>query len=272
MRAMFHSGWATILDGTVVCALAQLDIAHGQLKIDNRENNTQRLEADELFPGCWNGRVPSNNNQNRNSGNNNNNHGGRFRSGFPGNGGYRSQPEAGANSIQVSSDWSLPDFRKPPPLISKQLTIENNPIVAETGSKQSSRETDSSATINLNNITTKNSFRADIADFVEEIRSEVRGNDGNDPSQAVVYQSCPHISMSIADIKVQALLDTGSEISAVSEDFLQSVGKSKTFRCVVGLMFTTNTRCKQESHNCKTTGASHSGHGQVPGLNQQILL
>lgn len=82
---------------------------------------------------------------------------------------------------------------------------------------------DSAKFIGLNNIAIQGSFDANVADVIEEIRDEIVGKINDVNSKGPVIQSCPKIHLMVKGLAVQALLDTGSEISAISKEFYKQI-------------------------------------------------
>lgn len=69
---------------------------------------------------------------------------------------------------------SLPDLTKPPPNILSLTDKPNSQINCD----NVDQGMDSTTPINLNNINKTDSFDGNIADFVEEIRTEIKGVKG----------------------------------------------------------------------------------------------
>lgn len=273
-----------------VQTLAQLDIAYAKAKQQLNRGNGSQATSEEIFPGLWNSFEHIANNQtqgftpfvntHQKPPNNHQNNPSRFR-GNQENGGYRSHTNARTNNIQISSEMIFPDVTKPPPPIPTKRTVDCDVIEARDVVMQTNSELIRSATCNLNHITTGDKFSSDVTDFIEDIRDEFRVGDKNVYSPVSMIHSCPHLVIKIGNIKVDALLDTGSEISAISEEFFKILKSDTTLNVlpVSGMQLTLAvskkaTLVKHQAFLSMLVDNIEINHQVliVPGLNQQMLL
>lgn len=274
--------------GAITQALAQIDITHNNfhnaIQVDNQNNNPGN---NMLSYGFWGDQAQCNNSHDNSV---NTSDRTRFSSQQPnnsvqyrhnrGNGGYRHSSNARTNNMQVLSGGSLPDITKPPPVVSqvtpKTSIDSDNPDIHPkiNGECQS-------LSSRINHIGFKDSFDANTADVIEEIREEIKGIDVYTHIREPIIQSCPHIAIRMGDIRVDALLDSGSEISAISEEFYKILKSKMSLNMlpVTGMQITLAvskkaTVVKHQALLPMIIEELEISHPVliVPGLNQQMLL
>lgn len=213
-------------------ALAQLDLAQStHYQFYNVQNN-QDLDRCQINAF---GFTSSNNNHD----NNNNHNNWRSRSDGQGNGGYNSRPRRNnynhfnnQNNSNNNSNVSLPDLTVPPPSMSQNNQLQsqnvphrNNTYTNANNNNRQPNNIQNNDNINnggyagsVNCVSTKAMSANDFVDFVDDLCEEVDGNLVTGKTRSVSTEPCPKLKIHLYDEHIKALIDTGSQISAISED------------------------------------------------------
>ncbi|KAF7996097.1 hypothetical protein HCN44_009978 [Aphidius gifuensis] len=74
-----------------------------------------------------------------------------------------------------------------------------------------------------------NDFQNNFLDFIDELENEINGtfNNDNDQSKLDHINTCPRIKVKINGIILNALIDSGSQVTAIDEDIFNEINKIK---------------------------------------------
>lgn len=190
-------------------------------------------------------------------------------------GGYQS---GGVKNMPIT----LPDMSVPPPnaygsVLPGGQTVNNNMI-----NNKSFGDTQQNHTMrHINQIQSCQTGEGNFVDFVEEMVENING-EGLLIGDARAHKGqCPQIKISIGDIKLRALLDTGSQVSAMSETQYNEFSKVQLFEELP--VTTTNvitaitkklTPIKRQIYVTFKIGDETFCQSMlvIPGLNQDMLL